>query len=135
MIAGESSRDSPEDESSEVVLMDLKPLFEPRSMAVFGVSLSNDRHPANEIFNKNLLRYPVRVFGVNPRGGTINGQAIHRSIAEVPEPVDLAVIAVRADLVPAVLSECIGAKARSAVVISGGFGEVGRQDLQERLVA
>jgi len=46
--------------------MDLKPLFEPRSMAVFGVSLSNDRHPANEIFNKNLLRYPVRVFGVNP---------------------------------------------------------------------
>ena len=115
--------------------MDLKPLFEPRSMAVFGVSLSNDRHPANEIFNKNLLRYPVRVFGVNPRGGTINGETIHRNIADVPEPVDLAVIAVRADLVPGTLSECIGAKARSAVVISGGFGEVGRQDLQERLAA
>jgi acetyltransferase len=113
--------------------MDLKPLFEPRSMAVFGVSLSNDRHPANEIFNKNLLRYPVRVFGVNPRGGTINGEAIHPSIAEVPEPVDLAVIAVRADLVPGVLSECIEAKVRSAVVISGGFGEVGRQDLQARI--
>ena len=120
---------------TEVALMDLRPLFEPRSMAVFGVSLSNDRHPANEIFNKNLLRYPVRVYGVNPRGGTINSEAIHRSIAEVPEPVDLAVIAVRADLVPAVLSECIGAKARSAVVISGGFREVGRPDLQERLVA
>jgi len=113
--------------------MDLKPLFEPRSMAVFGVSLSNDRHPANEIFNKNLLRYPVRVFGVNPRGGTINGEAIHPSIAEVPEPVDLAVIAVRADLVPGVLSECIEATVRSAVVISGGFGEVGRQDLQARI--
>jgi acyl-CoA synthetase (NDP forming) len=119
----------------EEVLMDLKPLFEPRNMVVFGVSLSNDRHPANEIFNKNLLRYPVRVFGVNPRGGTINGETIHRSIAEVPEPVDLAVIAVRADLVPGVLSECIAAKARSAVVISGGFGEVGRQDLQERIAA
>ncbi|MHB8770827.1 MAG: CoA-binding protein [Syntrophales bacterium] len=115
--------------------MDLKPLFEPRSMAVFGVSLSNDRHPANEIFNKNLLRYPVRVYGVNPRGGTINGETIHRSIAEVPEPIDLAVIAVRADLVPAVLSACIAAKARSAVVISGGFGEVGRLDLQGRLAA
>jgi len=38
--------------------MDLKPLFEPRTMAVFGVSASNYRHPANEIFNKNLLRYP-----------------------------------------------------------------------------
>ena len=53
----------------------------------------------------------------------------------MPEPVDLAVIAVRADLVPEVLSECIGAKVRSAVVISGGFGEVGRQDLQERIAA
>ena len=115
--------------------MDLKPLFEPRSMAVFGVSLSNDRHPANEIFNKNLLRYPVRVFGVNPRGGTINGETIRRDIAEVPEPVDLAVIAVRADLVPGVLSECIGAGARSAVVISGGFGEMGMWDLQKRLAA
>jgi acetate---CoA ligase (ADP-forming) len=115
--------------------MDLKPLFEPRSMAVFGVSLSNDRHPANEIFNKNLLRYPVRVFGVNPGGGTINGETIHRDIADVPEPVDLAVIAVRADLVPGVLSECIATKARSAVVISGGFGEVGRHDLQERVAA
>lgn len=115
--------------------MDLKPLFEPRTMAVFGVSSSNYRHPANEIFNKNLLRYPVRVYGINPRGGTINGETIHRSIADVPEPVDLAVIAVRADFVPGVLSECIAAKACSAVVISGGFGEVGRQDLQERIAA
>ena len=115
--------------------MDLKPLFEPRTMAVFGVSSSNYRHPANEIFNKNLLRYPVCVYGVNPRGGTINSQPIHRSISEVPEPIDLAVIAVRADLVPEVMSECIKAKVRSAVVISGGFTEVGRRDLQERIVA
>ncbi|MEK7826145.1 MAG: CoA-binding protein [Thermodesulfobacteriota bacterium] len=100
--------------------MDLKPLFEPRTMAVFGVSSSNYRHPANEIFTKNLLRYPVKVYGVNPRGGTVNGQAIHRSISEIPEPIDLAVIAVRADFVPDVLSECIRAKTRSATVISGG---------------
>ncbi|MEW6334338.1 MAG: CoA-binding protein [Thermodesulfobacteriota bacterium] len=115
--------------------MDLKPLFEPRTMAVFGVSGSNDRHPANEIFNKNLLRYPVRVYGVNPRGGTINGEAICRNISELPDPIDMAVIAVRADIVPEVMEQCIGAKARSAVVISGGFTEVGRADLQERLVA
>ena len=115
--------------------MDLKPLFEPQSMAVFGVSASNYRHPANEIFNKNLLRYPVRVYGINPRGGTINGQPIYRSIAEVPERIDLAVIAVRADFVPEVMTACIGAKARSAVVISGGFTEVGRKDLQDRIVA
>lgn len=115
--------------------MDLKPLFEPRTMAVFGVSSSNYRHPANEIFTKNLLRYPVKVYGVNPRGGTVNGQPIHRSISDIPEPIDLAVIAVRADFVPDVLSECIRAKTRSATVISGGFAEAGRRDLQERIVA
>ena len=115
--------------------MDLKPLFEPRTMAVFGVSASNYRHPANEIFNKNMLRYPVCVYGVNPRGGTINSQPIHSSISEVPEQIDLAVIAVRADLVPEVMTDCINAKVRSAVVISGGFTEVGRRDLQERIVA
>ncbi len=114
--------------------MDLKPLFEPRTMAVFGVSASNYRHPANEIFNKNLLRYPVGVYGVNPRGGTINGQPIHGNISEVPEQIDMAVIAVRADIVPEVITECIKAKVRSAVVISGGFAEVGRGDLQERIV-
>jgi acetyltransferase len=115
--------------------MDLKPLFEPRTMAVFGVSSTNYRHPANEIFTKNLLRYPVKVYGVNPRGGTVNGQAIYRSVAEIHEPIDLAVIAVRADFVPDVLSECIRAKARSATVISGGFAEAGKRELQERIVA
>lgn len=115
--------------------MDLKPLFEPRTMAVFGVSSSNYRHPANEIFTKNLLRYPVKVYGVNPRGGMMNGQPIHQSVAEIPEPIDLAVIAVRADFVPDLLSECIRAKVRSATIISGGFKETGRGDLQERIVA
>ncbi len=115
--------------------MDLNPLFEPRTMAVFGVSSSNYRHPANEIFIKNLLRYPVKVYGVNPRGGTVNGQPILRSVSEIPEPIDLAVIAVRSEFVPDLLSECIGMKVRAATVISGGFAESGRQDLQERIVA
>lgn len=115
--------------------MDLKPLFEPRTMAVCGVSASNYRHPANEIFTKNLLRYPVKVYGVNPRGGTINDEPVYQNIAEVPEPIDLAVIAVRAEVVPGVLTACIGAGVRSAVIISGGFTEVGRQDLQDRIVA
>jgi acyl-CoA synthetase (NDP forming) len=115
--------------------VDLKPIFEPQTLAVFGVSASNYRHPANEIFNKNLLRYPVRVYGVNPHGGSSNGEPIYRSILDVPEQIDLAVIAVRADLVPEVMIQCIKAKVRSAVVVSGGFAEAGRQDLQERIVA
>jgi len=115
--------------------MDYQKLFEPKTMAVIGVSLSNDRHPANIVFNKNSLRYPVKTYGVNPKGGSFHRKEIFASISDLPEKIDLAVIAVRADLVPGVLSECIEAKAGGAVVISGGFAETGRKDLQERMVA
>jgi acetyltransferase len=117
------------------IYMDLKPLFEPKTMAVFGVSSSNYQHPANVIFTKNLHRYPVRVFAVNPRGGTINGQTIYKSISDISEKIDLAVIAVRAESVPDVLSDCIKSHVRCAAIISGGFKEVGRADLQDRVVA
>ena len=115
-------------------LMDYKRLFEPESMVVVGVSLHNDRNPANIIYRKNRLRYPIRVFAVNPNGGVIQGDRVYERLADIPEKVDLAVIAVRADLVPDTLAQCISAGVGGAVVISGGFAEVGRQDLQDRLV-
>jgi len=49
--------------------MNLKPLLEPKTMAVIGVSATNERHPANVIYDKNNHRYPVEVFAVNPKGG------------------------------------------------------------------
>ncbi|MBU0673721.1 MAG: CoA-binding protein [Proteobacteria bacterium] len=113
--------------------MNLDPLFHPRSLAVIGLSSSNDAHPANVIFTKNLLRYPARVYGINPKGGTLFDQTIHTDIALIPEKVDLAVIAVRAELVNDVLGRCIAAGVESAVIISGGFAESGRSELQEEL--
>jgi acetyltransferase len=115
--------------------VDFRPLFKPETIAVAGVSLSNDSHPANVIYNKIHLRYPVKVYPVNPKGGSFKRDRVYRSVEEVPGPVDLAVIAVRADLVPETLSQCIRRKAGGAVIVSGGFAEVGRSDLQERITA
>ncbi len=115
--------------------MTLEAFFTPETMAVIGVSATNDRHPANVIYYKNLHRYPVQVFPVNPRGGIFQGERVFTSIAEIPTPVDLAVIAVRAEQVPDVMADCIKKGVKAAAVISGGFAEAGRQDLQERLVA
>ncbi|MBU0944855.1 MAG: CoA-binding protein [Proteobacteria bacterium] len=114
--------------------MDLNPLFAPASLAVCGVSLSNDRHPANVIYNKNLLRFPVTVYPVNPRGGTLRGEKVYTAIDQIENDIDLAVIALRAELVPETLQQCISKKVKGAVVISGGFAEAGRQDLQEQLL-
>jgi len=115
--------------------MNLDALFNPKKIAVIGVSLSNDNHPANIIFSKNHHRYPVDIYGVNPRGGVLQDQHIYKSILEIEGPVDLAVISVRADMVRDSLRQCIESGVRSTVVISGGFSETGRQDLQDELVA
>ncbi len=115
--------------------MKLQSLFQPKSMAVVGVSLTNDRHPANVIYNKNHLRYPVRVFPVNPRGGILQRETVYPHIADIPEEIDLAVIAVRAEQVPDVVEACIKANVGGAVVISGGFAETGRKDLQDRMAS
>jgi acetyltransferase len=60
---------------------------------------------------------------------------VYTRISDVPSKVDLAVIAVRAEMVPAVTAECIEAGVGGAVVISGGFAETGRGDLQDRVVS
>jgi acetyltransferase len=114
-------------------MMNFRKLFKPKTMAIVGVSLDNDRHPANVVFNKNQLRYPVKVFAVNPRGGVLQGEKVFTHISEIPDKVDLAVIAVRAEHVPDIVAGCIEAQVGGAAVISGGFAESGRQDLQDRL--
>ncbi|MBU1740249.1 MAG: CoA-binding protein, partial [Proteobacteria bacterium] len=115
--------------------MDFRPLFEPRTLAVVGVSLRNDRHPANVIYHKNNLRYPVKVFPVNFRGGVYQSETVYPRVSDIPEPVDLAVIAARAEQVPDILADCIAAQVGGAAVISGGFAETGRLDLQEKIVS
>ncbi len=104
-------------------------------MAVIGVSLTNDRHPANVIYHKNNLRHQTEVFAVNERGGVLQGKAVYRHISDIPEKVDLAVIATRAELVPTIMQDCIQAGLDGAVIISGGFAESGRKDLQDALVS
>jgi acetyltransferase len=113
--------------------VDFTPLFKPETAAVIGVSFTNERHPANVIYNKIHLRYPVKVYPVNPRGGMFNRDRVYRTVAEIPGRVDLAVIAVRADLVPEALADCIRSGVGGAVIVSGGFAESGRGDLQDRI--
>lgn len=115
--------------------MNLQPLFHPRTMAIIGVSLSNDRHPANVIYTKNQLRMPVKVFPVNSRGGKLHGERLFKDISEIPEKVDLAVIAVRAEYCPEVLANCIHSNVGGAAVISGGFAETGQRAIQDRMAA
>jgi acetyltransferase len=123
------------DESERNGQLDFLSLFKPETMAVIGVSLHNDRHPANVIYNKNHLRYPVRTFPVNPKGGVIQADPVFASVSDIPEKIDLAVIVARAAHVPDIMTECIEAGVGGAVVISAGFAEVGEVALQRQITA
>jgi acyl-CoA synthetase (NDP forming) len=115
--------------------VNLKSLFHPKTLAVVGVSLSNEKHPANVIYNKNNLRLRAKVFPVNDRGGIYQGEKVYASVSDISEKVDLAVIATRAEGVPKIMDDCIHAGVGGAVVISGGFAEIGNRDLQNQIVS
>jgi acetyltransferase len=110
-------------------------LLNPQSIAVFGLSRSNPFHPANVIFTKNRLRYQARTYGINPKGGKLHGETLYTSIREIPEKVDVAIIAVRAESVPEALRQCVAAGISGAIVVSGGFAEAGRPELRDEIIA
>lgn len=79
----------------------------------------------------NLLgsEFRNKVFLVNPAHSTVLGHTCYRSLADVPKPIDLAVIAVPALAVPDVINECLKVGVRGAIVISAGFKEIGAAGL------
>ena len=104
---------------------DLAALFRPRSMAVIGAS-GDTGHIRGRITGQLVdCGYPGRVFLVSARGGEILGRRTYPTISAVPEPVDLALIAIPADAVAGVLEECAAAGVRAAYIFSSGFAEEG----------
>jgi acyl-CoA synthetase (NDP forming) len=115
--------------------MNLDRLLKPKRVAVIGVSTTNDNHPANVIYKKLQFRYPVDVYAVNNRGGELHGGPVYPSIADIPDTVDLAIIAVRASYSPQILEACIANDVGGAIIVSGGFAETGNTELQDRVAA
>ncbi|NJF25763.1 acetate--CoA ligase family protein [Thermococcus sp. Bubb.Bath] len=112
-------------------------LFYPKSVAVIGASNVPGK-VGNAIMRSITLRYDGKVYAVNVKGGEIdvNGKRfpVYRSVKDIPGEVEVAVIAVPARFVPDVIDECGEKGIKAAVVISAGFKEAGRADLEEELV-
>ncbi|AMM53265.1 acetate--CoA ligase family protein [Pyrococcus kukulkanii] len=112
-------------------------LFYPRSVAVIGASHIPGKI-GNAIMRSITANFDGKVYAVNIKGGEIdvNGKKfkVYKSIKDIPDEVDVAVIAVPAKFVPDVIDECGEKGVKGAVVISAGFKEAGRADLEEELV-
>ncbi len=115
----------------------LRALLAPRSIAVLGAS------PDAAKLNGRVLKYlrdkgyAGRVFPVNPKHESVCGWRCYPSVADLPEPADLAIIALPAKVVAAAVGDCGRARIAAAIVFSSGFAEMGAagRELEERLVA
>jgi len=106
-----------------------KYLFEPRSIAVVGVS-DDAARPSSQAVQALLKNgYSGSIFPVNPKYQEFQGLKCFASIADIDDSIDLVVIGVPAKGVLPVLEACAAKKVSFAVVLSGGFRESGPEGI------
>jgi acetyltransferase len=103
-------------------------MLSPRSVALIGAT--EKRRSVGRAIMENLQASAAPVYPVNPNHRTVLGRKTYSAIADVPAPVDLAVIATPAVTVPSLVSECSAAGVKSAIIISAGFKECGAKGAQ-----
>ncbi len=103
----------------------ISPFFHPRGVVIVGASA--DPAKLGWFVARNMLRsgYSGAIHFVNLKGGELSGRPLYPTLAEVPDPVDLAVLIVPAAATPAALTEVAGRGIRAVIISSGGFREVG----------
>lgn len=100
----------------------LRTLFEPRSIALVGVS---EKSTWSLMIHVGLTQggFSGRVYYVNPRKYTVHGQPTVARLTDIPEPVDLCYIMVGTEMVLPVIQDMVAAHIHNAVVLTGGFAE------------
>lgn len=112
------------------IVQRLECLFDPKSVAVIGAS--------NQLFKwgydvaARVLDSPGsrKIYLINKKSPEILGVKAYKSIRDIPEPVEFAVIVIPFPGVPEVMRECVNKKVKVALVITAGMGEAGEKGAQ-----
>lgn len=109
-------------------------ILSPKSLAIIGASATPGKIGYTVI--KNLLesKYSGDIYPVNPKDDEILGLKNYKTIAEIPGPVDAAVIVVPAKFVYQVVDECGKKGMKGLIIITSGFSEVGDKAIEEQIV-
>ncbi len=137
IAATEVYREHVDARDHQAVVASLRPFFEPHSVAVIGASKRRGSI-GGELFRNILVGdFAGAAYPVNRDGEPVAGVRAYRSIEEIPDPVDLAVITLPGAAVIEAAEQALRKGVRALVVISAGFAEVGHEGLvrQEQLLA
>ena len=110
-----------------MVTLNLDKIFNPKSVAIIGASDEEGSVGYAIVKNFTQLGYAGKVYFVNIRKPEILGVKTYPTVGQIPEPVDLAMIATPAKTVPDVLEQCGKAGVKGAIIVSAGFKETGAE--------
>ncbi|MBN1564496.1 MAG: CoA-binding protein, partial [Anaerolineae bacterium] len=99
--------------------------FRPRGIAVIGASRDPQKLGHGVVRNLVNYGYDGPIYPINPKANTIFDRRVYARIADAPDPLDLAIIIVPAHKVGHELEQCGARGIKAAIIISGGFREVG----------
>src|SRR6266436_1969801 len=103
----------------------LDSFFCPESIALIGASRDQEKIPGRLLSMLRKNEFPGKIYPVNPNYGDIDGLKCFSSIADVGQPIDLAIVIIPAKAVLGALEQCAAAGVKNAVIISSGFAEEG----------
>lgn len=103
----------------------MREFLNPTSIAVIGASRKSSK-PGNVIL-RNLKKSDTSLYAINPYAEEIAGVKCYRSVLDIPEVVDMAIIAIPSRLVTRELKKCVTRGIKNIVIISSGFSEVGEE--------
>ncbi len=114
----------------------LRPALAPETVAVIGAS-ARDGSIGGALFRNIVEGFTGRAYPVNRSGDAVAGHHAYRSVAAIPEPIELAIVAVPAGAVLTAATEALDAGVEALCVISAGFAETGPAGAEEekRLVS
>jgi len=123
--------------SSMASSMDKSPLlqgvFNPAGVAVVGASANPDKIGYQILHNIIAGGFAGQIYPINPKEKSILDHPAYPSVADIPGVVDFAVIAVPAPFVLRTLEDCAKKNIKSAIIITSGFGEVGKIEEEKQL--
>jgi len=110
----------------------VRSVIEPRSVAVIGASRRRGTVGGEVLHNLLSAEFQGSIYVVNPRADVVQTLPAYRSVIDIPDRVELAVVVVPAEQVVSVAQECATAGVRALVVISSGFAETGAAGTQRQ---
>ena len=111
--------------------------FSPKTVAVIGATENPGTVGRTVLWNLVTNPFGGTVYPVNPKRPSVLGIKAYKSISDIPEPVDLAVVVTPPPSIPGIIKECGENGVQGAIVISAGFKEIGPEGaaLEQRLLA